>query len=35
MKLDEKKHIVENLSDKLAKSKVAIVTDYKGLMYPP
>ena len=31
MKLDEKKHIVENLSDKLAKSKVAIVTDYKGL----
>jgi len=31
LKLDEKKRIVEELSDKFAKSTVAIVTDYKGL----
>lgn len=31
MKLNEKARIVEALSDKFAKSKVAIVTDYKGL----
>ncbi len=31
MKLDEKKRIVEELSDKFARSKVTIVTDYKGL----
>ena len=31
MKLDEKKKIVEDLRDKFAKSKVLIVTDYKGL----
>ena len=31
MKLNEKARIVEDLSDKFAKSKVAIVTDYKGL----
>jgi large subunit ribosomal protein L10 len=31
LKLDEKKRIVEELSDKFAKSRVAIVTDYKGL----
>ena len=31
MKLDEKKKIVEELKDKISKSKVIIVTDYKGL----
>ena len=31
MKLDEKKKIVEELHEQLAKSKVVIVTDYKGL----
>lgn len=31
MKLDQKKRIVEELSDKFARSRVAIVTDYKGL----
>ncbi|MFZ1201611.1 MAG: 50S ribosomal protein L10, partial [Desulfobacterales bacterium] len=31
MKLDDKKHIVEVLHERLAKSKVVIVTDYKGL----
>ena len=31
MKLDEKKKIVEELHERLAKSKVVIVTDYKGL----
>lgn len=31
MKLDEKKKIVEELKDKFSKSKVVIVTDYKGL----
>lgn len=31
MKLDDKKHIVEELHERLAKSKVVIVTDYKGL----
>jgi large subunit ribosomal protein L10 len=31
VKLDEKKKIVEELHERLAKSKVVIVTDYKGL----
>ena len=31
MKLDEKQKIVEELKDKFSKSKVVIVTDYKGL----
>lgn len=31
MKLDEKKKIVDELKDKFSKSKVVIVTDYKGL----
>jgi large subunit ribosomal protein L10 len=31
LKLDEKKTIVEELHEKFAKSKVVIVTDYKGL----
>ncbi len=31
VKLDDKKHIVEVLHERLAKSKVVIVTDYKGL----
>ena len=31
MKLDEKKKIVEDLHERLTKSKVVIVTDYKGL----
>jgi len=31
MKLDEKKHLVEDLKDKFLKSKVLIVVDYKGL----
>ncbi len=31
MKLDEKKKIVEDLREKFLKSKVVIVTDYKGL----
>lgn len=31
MKIDEKKTIVEELHEKFAKSKVVIVTDYKGL----
>lgn len=31
MKLDEKKHLVEDLKDKILKSKVLIVVDYKGL----
>ncbi len=31
MKLDEKKKIVDDLREKLLKSKVVIVTDYKGL----
>lgn len=31
MKLDEKKKIVEELHERLVKSKVVIVTDYKGL----
>jgi large subunit ribosomal protein L10 len=31
VKLDEKKQIVEGLRDKFSKSKVVIVTDYKGL----
>lgn len=31
MKLDEKKKIVEELHERLTKSKVVIVTDYKGL----
>jgi large subunit ribosomal protein L10 len=31
MKIDEKRGIVEALQDKLARSKVVIVTDYKGL----
>ncbi len=31
MNLDEKKKIVENLNEKFSKSKVVIVTDYKGL----
>jgi len=31
LKLDQKKRIVEELSDKFARSRVAIVTDYKGL----
>ena len=31
MKLDKKKQITQDLHEKLAKSKVVIVTDYKGL----
>lgn len=31
MKLEEKKQIVENLRERFLKSKVVIVTDYKGL----
>ena len=31
MKLEQKKKIVDELKDKFAKSKVVIVTDYKGL----
>jgi len=31
VKLDEKKKIVDELQDKFSKSKVVIVTDYKGL----
>ena len=31
MKLEEKKQIVDDLHDRLAKSAVVIVTDYKGL----
>ena len=31
MKIDEKKRIVENLHEKFSKSKVVILTDYKGL----
>ena len=31
MKLDEKKKIVEDLRDQFSRSKVLIVTDYKGL----
>jgi large subunit ribosomal protein L10 len=31
VKLDEKKKIVDELKDKFSKSKVVIVTDYKGL----
>ena len=31
MRLEEKKQIVEDLHDRLAKSAVVIVTDYKGL----
>ncbi|MFZ7127814.1 MAG: 50S ribosomal protein L10 [Desulfobacterales bacterium] len=31
MKLDQKKQIVDDLHDKFARSKVVIVTDYKGL----
>jgi large subunit ribosomal protein L10 len=31
VKLDEKKQIVDELKDKFSKSKVVIVTDYKGL----
>lgn len=31
MKLDQKKQIAEDLHEKLSKSKVVIVTDYKGL----
>ena len=31
MKLEEKKKIVDDLHDRLARSKVVIVTDYKGL----
>ena len=31
MKLDEKKQITKDLHEKLSKSKVVIVTDYKGL----
>lgn len=31
MKLEQKKQIVEDLQQKFAKSKVVIVTDYKGL----
>lgn len=31
MKLDEKKKIVEDLHDRFKRSKVVIVTDYKGL----
>ncbi|KPJ75477.1 MAG: 50S ribosomal protein L10 [Deltaproteobacteria bacterium SG8_13] len=31
MKLEEKKQIVEDLHERLTKSKVVIVTDYKGL----
>ncbi len=31
MKLDEKKKIVEDLHDRFSRSKVVIVTDYKGL----
>jgi large subunit ribosomal protein L10 len=31
LKLDEKKKIVEDLREKFSKSKVLIVTDYKGL----
>lgn len=31
MKLDEKKKIVEDLKERFSKSKVVIVTDYKGL----
>ena len=31
MKIEEKKAIVQDLSEKLSKSKVVIVTDYKGL----
>jgi len=31
LKIDEKKTIVENLHEKFSKSKVVIVTDYKGL----
>jgi large subunit ribosomal protein L10 len=31
VKLDEKKKIVEELKDKISKSKVVVVTDYKGL----
>ena len=31
MKIDEKKTIVEDLHEKFARSKVVIVTDYKGL----
>ena len=31
MNLDEKKKIVENLHDRFSRSKVVIVTDYKGL----
>ncbi|MBW1812430.1 MAG: 50S ribosomal protein L10 [Deltaproteobacteria bacterium] len=31
MKLDEKKQIAKDLHEKLSKSKVVIVTDYKGL----
>jgi len=31
VKIDEKKRIVENLHEKFSKSKVVILTDYKGL----
>ena len=31
MRIEEKKQLVEELRDKLAKSKVLIVVDYKGL----
>ena len=31
MKMDEKKGIVENLHERFSKSKVVILTDYKGL----
>lgn len=31
MKLDKKKQIVEDLHDRFARSKIVIVTDYKGL----
>ena len=31
MKLDEKKNVVSGLHERLAKAKVVIVTDYKGL----
>ena len=31
MKIEEKKQIVEDLRDKLSRSKVIIITDYKGL----
>ena len=31
MKIDEKKRIVEDLHEKFSKSKVVILTDYKGL----